>query len=113
MTKSKTTTAYRLSKAQLAVLTVLKAGARLTRKEIAAQGKTDLAYLSTWIGSSDAETRKANDQKRGVKSLLTLKFVKDEQHDGEAMSYTITPAGRAALKAAEQPEPEAKAEESK
>lgn len=93
-----------LRKPQIAVLAALnKSGRALTRSEIAAKAKTDLAFLSTWIGSSDPETRKANDQKRGVKSLLTLGYVRHEQPSDEAGAacYSITANGRKALEKAE------------
>lgn len=89
---------YELRKPQVAVLKCLaKASKPLSRAEIATKADTDQAFLSTWIGSSDDKVRNANDKKRGVKALLTLKYVRDEQLEGEPVKYVITAAGKAAL----------------
>jgi hypothetical protein len=91
-------TAWVLRKAQVAVLKALtKAGRPLSRVQIAEKGQTDQAFLSTWIGSSDPAVRKANEAKRGVKGLLTLGYVKDQQMEGEPVTYSITAAGKSAL----------------
>jgi hypothetical protein len=90
--------AWVLRKAQIAVLSALnKAGRPLNRSQIAEKGKTDAAFLSTWIGSSDLAVRIANEKKRGVKGLLTLKYVRDEQPESGPVEYVITAAGKAAL----------------
>jgi hypothetical protein len=58
----------------------------------------DVASLTEVIGSSDAETRKRNDQRKGWKSLLTFGYVKATEEEG-AVSYTITATGKKALDA--------------
>lgn len=89
-----------LRKPQIAVLKVLaKSTKALTRSEIAKKAETDQAFLSTWIGARDVEVRKANEEKRGVKGLLTLGFVKfaAPEEEGGPDCYTITPKGRKAI----------------
>lgn len=89
-----------LRKGQIGVLTVLaKATKPLTRKQIAEKGNLDLASLTGYIGPSDPDKRKYNDETYFV-TLLTLKCVKEEQHDinnRDTIVYTITATGRKAM----------------
>lgn len=96
-----------LRKPQIDVLRCLsKAREPLSRKQIAEKAKTDLAFLTSHIGSHDEETRKANDKKNWP-SLLGLGFVRSstEEIDGrQTIAYEITATGRKALAKAEKGE---------
>lgn len=91
-----------LRKPQVRVLEVLaKAGNRaMNRAEIAEKGSVDLAMLNAYIGSNNPERRAKNDKSDFV-CLLTLGFVKmaPQEEEGRGTYYTITPAGKNALKA--------------
>ena len=89
---------------QVRILAVLAAGP-LTRKEIAEKAKCDYAWLSSWIGKLDAETRAESEKVTGFPSLLTLGYVSTEKGEGPA-KHAITAAGRQALAAASPAEPE-------
>lgn len=90
-----------LRKPQIAVLQALKkANKAMSRKQIAEKANTDLAFLTTWIGANDPDKRKSNEAKSGIKGLLTLGYVKAEEHEGEGMSYSITSKGKTALEKA-------------
>lgn len=88
-----------LRKPQLRILEALAKSAKpLARKGLAAAAKVDSAGCTEWLGSADDAVRKANDAKH-FPSLVTLGFVKAEQQEGEPVTYSITAAGRKALKA--------------
>lgn len=90
-----------LNKPQIRVLQCLaKAGKPLTRAQISEKAPVDLAFCTTYIGSSDEAKRLANEAKRGTTSLLTYKYVRVEQHEGQPDTYVITSAGRSALEKA-------------
>jgi predicted transcriptional regulator with HTH domain len=84
-----------LRKPMVRILKALsKAKAPLTRSEIAEKAPCDVAGCVEWIGSSDADVRKANDTKH-FPSLITLGLVKiDTTADGHT-AYTITAKGKA------------------
>ena len=72
---------------QVRVLSFLAKGDRSrTRAEIGKGAKVDVATLTEYIGSSDAETRKRNDQKMGWKSLISLGFVKEAPPEDEGIT---------------------------
>jgi hypothetical protein len=88
-----------LRKPQIRVLQALsKSKSALSRTEIGKKAEVDVASLTEVIGSSDAETRKKNDTRKGWKSLLTLKYVTASDKDGTT-TYSITAAGTKALAA--------------
>lgn len=89
-----------LAKPQVRILQLLSKGQELTRAEIAEKAPVDNAFCTTWIGSLDPAKREANEQKRGIKSLLTLKHVIAKQYDvngKDVTYYSITPAGKKAI----------------
>jgi hypothetical protein len=93
---------------QVRILAVLaKANSPLTRGEIREKAGEqpsvlDTAWMSTWIGPNDEDARKLSDEKYGVTSLLTSKFVKVVKpvEGKKGTVYEITAAGRAALERA-------------
>lgn len=88
---------------QVRILKALSKGKSLTRAEIAEKAPVDVATCVEYIGSHDDAKRIANDKKH-FPSLLTLKYVKAEQHDEgghDVVRYAITAAGKAALAKAE------------
>lgn len=92
-----------LRKPQVRILAYLnKQATPKTRKEISEKAPVDAACCVEYIGSSDVETRKKNDERK-FPSLLTLGHVKLGQpaEEGGADVYSITPAGKKALAAAE------------
>lgn len=95
----KTASEKKLGKPLYRILKVLsKTPKGLTRNQISDKAPVDLAFLSTYIGAHDAAVRKANEEKRGVKGLITLGMVKGEQQEDGSVIYTITDKGRAEAK---------------
>lgn len=93
-----------LRKPMVRILACLaKARSPMARKEISEKAPCDLPFLTNYLGNYDSEQRAANEEKRGFKSLLTLGYVKQEQHDvdgRDVMMYEITANGRKALERA-------------
>lgn len=87
----------KLGKPMVRILKLLSKGKALTRAQISEKAPVDNAFCTTYLGSVDEEKRLANEEKRGTKSLLTRKYVRAEQHEGEAVTYSITATGKAAL----------------
>jgi hypothetical protein len=82
-----------LRAAQVRILAALaKADAPLTRREIAEAAPCDTAGLTEWIGSSDPEKRKANDEK-WFPSLLSRKLISAKDTDAVTV-YSVTARGR-------------------
>ena len=67
-----------------------------TRNEISKGANVEVASLTEYLGSNNAESRAKND-KRFFKSLRTLKLVKTEQDEKELFVYSITALGRKAV----------------
>lgn len=92
-----------LRKPQVRILrAVLKNPKGLTRSQIAEKAPVDVATCVEYVGSSDPAIRKANDVKH-FPSLISLGFVKAEQHDvkgKDVVIYTITEKGKEGLKKA-------------
>jgi hypothetical protein len=89
-----------LHAAQVRVLQYLRRGVSATRKQISEGAKVDNPFLTTWIGSTDEEARIANEEKRGIKSLIGLGLVEwdVEDIDGRDITvYRITPEGKKAV----------------
>lgn len=84
-----------LRKPQERILKALAKKDGLTRKEISEKAPADLAMLNSYIGSHNPDIRAANDAKN-FPCLLTLGYVKAQQHEGEPVTYVITAAGRKA-----------------
>lgn len=86
-----------LRKAQIAILKYLaKQSTPKTRTQIAKGAEVDSAGCTEWIGSTKDEVRLANDEKH-FKSLVSLKLVKQGQHDVNGKSviaYSITATGK-------------------
>jgi len=81
---------------QVRVLQALSKGNVMSRSQISEAGKVDQAALVEYIGSSDDNVRKVNDEKH-FKSLVTLKYVKfakPPEADAVGAYYEITAAGR-------------------
>lgn len=90
-----------LRKPQIRILQCLaKAKAPFSRAQIAEKAPCDVAWLNSWIGSRNIETRAKNDQ-AGFLCLLSLALVKEHQaKDGQrGVAYEITAAGRKAISA--------------
>jgi hypothetical protein len=87
-----------LRKPQVRILQCLfKAGKELTRAQIAVKAPVDPAGCVEWIGSHDPDKRAANDVKH-FPSLVTLDFIKQEQHDvdgKDVIVYLLTAKGKA------------------
>jgi hypothetical protein len=84
-----------LRAAQIRILAKLaKATAPMTRKEIAEKAGCDRAWLTSWLGSTDAKVRAKNDRNDGYPSLITLKFVATKEADG-VVTYAATAKGKA------------------
>ena len=92
-----------LRKPQVRIIKAMaKTSKALTRKEVASKSKVDQASLVEYLGSPDAAKRVANDKKH-FKSLISLKFVKQEEYDIDGRNtilYSITAAGKKAAAAA-------------
>jgi len=91
-----------LRKPQQRILECLaKASQPMTRKEIAEHAGVDSAGCTEWIGSTNDDTRLANDTKH-FPSLVSLGFVKQSVNaveGGKATAfYTITAVGRKQVK---------------
>lgn len=86
-----------LRKAQVRILQfLLKTGKAENRNTISAGAPCDLANCTELLGSHDPEKRAANDV-RYFPSLLSLGFVKAEQHDvdgKDVVQYSLTANGR-------------------
>lgn len=92
-----------LREPQIRILKALSKKGGLTRAEVAKKAEVDPAFCTTWIGSLKEDLRTANEEKRGIKSLLGLKYVRPEQHDingKDVVQYFITKAGTAAMEKA-------------
>lgn len=94
--------AVKLRKPQVRILAALaKSADPMNRKEIAESAPCDLAWLNSWVGSTDDAVREKNDLE--FPSLVTLKYVKvvrrpsDDGRDRVVDCYEITAAGRRAL----------------
>lgn len=92
-----------LRKPQVRVLQLLaKAKTPLTRVEISQKAGVDLAALTEYVGSEDAEKRAKNDAK--FMSLVSLGYVKHKKvamADGtEKTAHELTAAGRKAAEKA-------------
>jgi hypothetical protein len=85
---------------QVRILKALaKSDAGLTRGQIATKAKIDPA-MGHYLGASDPAKVAEYSEKYGFPSLLSLKYVKAEQHDvngKDVILYFITPQGKAAL----------------
>lgn len=68
----------------------------LSRKDIARSANVDLAYCTSWIGSSNEEVRAKNDQK--IMSLVSLGLVKFGPKEGNGDTYQITAKGKKEVK---------------
>jgi hypothetical protein len=91
-----------LRQPQVRILAALKkAGKALSRADISQKAPVDPAACVEYIGSNDADVRKANDAKH-FPSLISLKLVKFANPDeGAATVYEITAAGTQALEKAQ------------
>jgi hypothetical protein len=85
---------------QVKVLAVLaKSKTPMSRRDIHEKDPSlPIHMLSADLGAEDPAIRAANDKKDWV-SLVTLEYVTVQKLEGEPLTYTITPAGRAALAA--------------
>lgn len=85
-----------LRKPQLRILQALQDGSTLDRKAISLKAPVDVATCVEYLGSHDPEKRAKNDEKH-FKSLITWGYVKLEKHDVDGKDthvYSITPAGK-------------------
>lgn len=89
-----------LRKPQIRILLCLNKSAKpLTRSQLAEKAPVDAASCVEYLGSHDADIRKANDTKH-FPSLLSLGYVKieEEEQDGRSiMVYSISANGRKIL----------------
>jgi hypothetical protein len=88
---------------QVRILDALKDGQSRSRREIQEASGVSAASCTEFIGSPDDDMRKANDERYGFKSLVTLGYVSQERTDvdgKDVMLATITKLGRQALTAA-------------
>lgn len=94
-----------LRKPQVRILkAMLKRGKPMTRNEISDKAEVDRPFCTTWLGCLDPEKRKANEEKRGIPSLVGLGLTRVEEHDVNGKStilFSLTAKGKTAAKKAE------------
>lgn len=84
-----------LTKVQTRILNVLSRNSKpLNRNEIAEKAEVDPTQIGAAVGYNDP---KINARPVHANNLVNKKYVKIQQHEGEAVTYVITEAGKSAL----------------